>query len=306
MQFQDEKGVALLLTARLRATADVDQLTPREFWSIRRQIPDLRQLVDTSTEGLQALIPGIPALAERVARLIDVRDAFEDEREQLAEQGLQLHSAIGDSFPDRLRRQLGDTCPPVLLTAGRIGLTESPGIGVVGSRNVTETGARVAQAAGQTAAQRGFTLVSGAAKGVDSIAASAALDAGGTSISIPSEGLRRVLRRGDIDLSRSLYLSPHGPDVAFTAGNAMSRNKIIYALASKTLVVASDDSKGGTWQGATEAIRRGYGIVAIWRGDGQGVGNSGLEERGGQRITDIAELFHEAESGPVQLGLDFS
>jgi len=306
MQFNDQVDVALLLTARLKATAEIGQLTPREFWSIHKRLPDLRQLVDTSTDGLRALVPGTPGLEERIVRLIEAGSSFVDEREQMAAEGLELISAIGDSFPERLGQRLGDACPPTFLLAGQRSLLASASIGVVGSRNVTAEGANVARAAGCAAAKRGFTLVSGSARGVDSIAASAALHAGGASISIPSEGLRRILKRGDIDLSKSLYMSPLSPDAKFTAGYAMARNKVIYALALKTLVVASDDSKGGTWQGASEALRRNYGAVAVWRGNGQGPGNRGLEQRGGQRITDIGELFNEEPSGPAQLGLDFS
>ena len=50
--------------------------------------------------------------------------------------------------------------------------------------------------------------------------------------------------------------SPYAPDAPFRAGNALGRNKIIYALSHVTFVVASDDKSGGTWGGAKESLDR--------------------------------------------------
>lgn len=57
--------------------------------------------------------------------------------------------------------------------------------------------------------------------------------------------------------------------VPFSVGNAMGRNKIIYGLSRCTIVVATDDGTGGTWAGATEALKNHYGRVASWTGAGQ-------------------------------------
>ena len=70
----------------------------------------------------------------------------------------------------------------------------------------------------------------------------------------------------------------------------MGRNKLIYALADLTVVVAADTGGGGTWTGADEALRRGVGRVAVWRGDGEGPGNAALESRGAVAIRSAAEL----------------
>lgn len=70
----------------------------------------------------------------------------------------------------------------------------------------------------------------------------------------------------------------------------MGRNKIAYALADLTLVVASDLDTGGTWSGATEALRRGFGDVAVWRGNGEGPGNAALESRGAWPVHTLDQL----------------
>ena len=92
--------------------------------------------------------------------------------------------------------------------------------------------------------------------------------------------------------------SPYGPAMRFTAGNAMGRNKLIYAHADITLVVCSDLGSGGTWEGAREAMRRNFGRVAVWMGGGSGPGNSKLVEAGGTAITDLHDLL-EVEAAAV-------
>lgn len=76
------------------------------------------------------------------------------------------------------------------------------------------------------------------------------------------------------------FVTPYHPAAAFTVGNAMGRNKVIYGLSDQVLVVAADLDKGGTWAGATEALKKGWGDVRVWTGSGTGEGNSGLVGRG--------------------------
>ena len=54
-----------------------------------------------------------------------------------------------------------------------------------------------------------------------------------------------------------------------------------------TLVVACDLERGGTWEGAVQALRRGYGSVAAWVGPGAGPGNERLVELGAIAVDDV-------------------
>lgn len=65
---------------------------------------------------------------------------------------------------------------------------------------------------------------------------------------------------------------------------------MIYALSQPTVVVASDREAGGTWAGATEALKTKNGQVAVWRGEGEGPGNSELERLGATPIKAIEDL----------------
>jgi len=92
------------------------------------------------------------------------------------------------------------------------------------------------------------------------------------------------------------------PAAGFTPAAAMARNKLVYALADLTVVVAADNERGGTWSGADEALRKHYGRVAVWRGAGEGSGNAALERMGAIALRspdDLEAIFYEPEPRPA-------
>ena len=120
---------------------------------------------------------------------------------------------------------------------------------------------------------------------MDQIGMSAAYDAGGLVVGALADSLERAIGRADNRRAMlegwACLCTPHQPDARFTTGSAMGRNKIIYGLSRVTFVIASADSEGGTWAGASEALRKGYGRVAVWTGAGGGPGNAPLVAAGG-------------------------
>ncbi len=166
---------------------------------------------------------------------------------------------------------------------------------MVGSRDASDEALSVAASAANVAASAGRAVVSGLARGIDQAAMAAALDAGAPVVGFPAEGLRVVGRNAEVrkrvHAGELCMASPYGPAMRFTAGGAMGRNKLIYAHADITLVVCSDLGSGGTWEGAREAMRRNFGRVAVWMGDGAGPGNAKLVEAGGTALVDLQDLL---------------
>ena len=164
-------------------------------------------------------------------------------------------------YPRQLVR-LGPKRPPVLFGLGARGLLAKQSIAVVGSRDAPEADLAFSRGIGAAAARSGYAIVSGAARGIDSATMCGALEADGTAIGIVSDRLaeipasaawRKPLMDGNLCM-----VSAVDPESRFTTGNAMGRNKIIYGLADHAIVVRSSNGTGGTWAGATEAIRAGW------------------------------------------------
>lgn len=155
----------------------------------------------------------------------------------------------------------------MLYGCGDINLLELGGLAVVGSRHVDDVLIDYTMEIGRLAAQAHSTLVSGGAKGIDQAAMRGVLEAGGNAVGVLADSLEKTAMNREhrnllID-GQLVLLSPYDPNVGFNVGNAMQRNKLIYALADAALVVSSDLDKGGTWAGATEQLDK-LNLVPIY------------------------------------------
>ncbi len=233
-------------------------------------------------------------LADRIAGLMDRATAVAFELDRLDQSGIKTVTVFDEHYPQQWLARLGAKAPPVLHAAGALDLLDTPGLGVVGSRDVSEAGGEVAKQVARLASRRGLPLVSGGARGVDQLAMDAAFEAAGAVVGILAESLSRKLKRPDVRTAvydgSTAMCTPYSPDAPFSAGNAMGRNKLIYAQPALTVVVASDVDSGGTWSGATEALKHGYGPVAVWRGDGEGPGNEPLQQRGATPVSSLDDI----------------
>ena len=288
----DDSLATILLVSRM-ARDGVAPLSASQFWRMVGQIGHPGGLLGRSEGDLIASGLG-EDMAARVVGLLSRAVAMAFELERLDQSGITTLTPFDEGYPQRLLARLGSKRPAILHVAGALELLDQPGIGVVGSRNVSKEGAEVAKGLGRQAASLGLPLISGAARGVDQSAMDAAFQAGGTVVGVPAHSLVRTLRTPDVRRAvhegRTVMCSPYAPDSGFSVGKAMGRNKLIYALSDVTVAVAADNGSGGTWSGATEAIRGDYCRVAVWRGNGEGPGNEPLERRGALPLTDTSEL----------------
>jgi len=284
---------ASLLTNRL-VTLDAKPLPAGEFWKLVGQA-DPADLLDLDVAGIAELVGCEHDEAVRYRTLLDATTAFTFEQERLLEGGVTLISALDGRFPTLLCERLGAACPPFLLVAGPTELLAQPGLGVVGSRDADADALDVARDAAHAAVGHEWSVVSGLAVGVDQAAMAAAIEAGGRAIGVPADGILQASRNAEVRRSvhdgQLCLASPFAPSAPFRAGNAIGRNKIIYALSQIAFVAAADNGSGGSWSGATEAIERGYAHVAAWTGVGSTAGNAALVSRGATPITDVSTLF---------------
>jgi predicted Rossmann fold nucleotide-binding protein DprA/Smf involved in DNA uptake len=290
---------ALLLTNRL-TTVDAKPYSAGEFWKLVDSLATTGEPVIGSADEIVARAGMSPDDAQRVRTLLDAGRAFGFERERLEDGGLEIVAALDARFPARLRDRLGRSCPPFLVVAGDLQRLSAGGLSVAGSRDASDEALDVTRDAARAAVARGWQVITGLAKGVDQVAIDAASDAGGDTVGIPAEGVNVVSRRPHVrrlvHSGRLCIASPYGPDARFTAGTAMGRNKIIFALSTVGFVVSADKGSGGTWTGAVEALKRQWCPVAVWHGRGGRDGNVALVAQGGRAITVINDAFDVAEA----------
>jgi DNA processing protein len=197
-------------------------------------------------------------------------------------------SRADGSYPRKIKARLKEDAPPVLYGCGEIGLLETGGLAVVGSRQVDDTLTDYTAQVGRLAAKSGRAVVSGGAKGIDRAAMQGGLEAGGTVVGVMADSLERAALSHDnreaLMDGRLVLISPYDPAAGFNVGHAMQRNKLIYALADAALVVTSDFQKGGTWTGAIEQLERlHYVPLFVRNGADAGKGNQALLQQGAHR-----------------------
>ena len=299
---------AVLMTSKL-ASDGVKPLAASEYWKRPELSNHPSVLLGESSQALCNVHGLGNEMATRVTALLDRAFAMAFELDRLQHSGIHTLTPFDQHYPCLFKHRLKEKAPVVLHAAGPLDLLDCPGLGVVGSRDIGEEGAEVAKGAARLASQMGLPVVSGGARGVDSLAMNAAVDeqgSGGTAVGFLADSLERQLKQSDTRRAilgdQVLLCTPYRPDGRFTAGRAMGRNKLIYAGSLVTLVVASDKDTGGTWAGAVEALKHGYGPVAVWQGPGEGPGNEHLANLGATPVGSfdaLETLLTDAQHKPI-------
>ncbi len=271
-------------------------LTPREWARLAATLESLgatpSSLLNRSAHEVDHLVEGSAISAEAVIRLAARASALAMEAERLQSRGIWLLSIADEAYPARLSSRLQASAPPILYGAGDHSLLDRGGLAIVGARDADEVALSFASDAAAALARSGQQVVSGGAKGIDAAAMNSAADAGGTVVGVIADSLERKARssaiRELISEERLVLLSSYGSDVPFSVGTAMGRNRLIYCLADAALVISSAEGEGGTWAGATEALKARWVPVYARTGVGSPAGNAALVRLGARSFAGAA------------------
>jgi DNA processing protein len=171
---------------------------------------------------------------------------------------------LGDAaYPEALAR-IPDP-PPVLWALGDVTLAARPCLAVVGTRNASALGARMARRLTRDLGEAGFVIVSGLARGIDALAHEAALEtgtmavhAGGLDVLYPAENADLAGRIGKAGLRVSempFGLQPQGRHFP-------RRNRIVSGLCQAVIVVEAA-ARSGSLITARTALDQGREVMAV-------------------------------------------
>jgi predicted Rossmann fold nucleotide-binding protein DprA/Smf involved in DNA uptake len=226
---------------------------------------------------------------DRLSALLDRGAALALAVESWTSKGLWVISRGDMHYPARLKQRLKASAPPLLYGVGEARLLASGGLVIVGSREVDQAGIAFTEEIARRCAIEDTTVISGGARGVDAAAMETALDSGGAAVGVLADSLARaavakVYREG-LRKGRLALCSPYDPAAGFSVGNAMGRNRQIYALGDAALVISASANTGGTWAGATENLKHGW-LPLFVRADGDAPeGNRLLIDQGGRPLS---------------------
>ena len=201
-------------------------------------------------------------------------------------------------YPARILRLMLKQAPAMLFAKGNTSLIGTPGIAVVGSRDADELALRMAMDAAGAAAEAGFNVVSGYARGIDTAAHIGALRAQGTTTIILGYGIDHYVPKAAFSrynlMKDALILSQFHPREVWKNNYGMLRNSIIVGLSKAVIVIKAGD-KSGTINTGNTALKWGNPLLVMspelfTKGF---EGNARLIENGGKEVKDLQQLNYE-------------
>lgn len=238
---------------------------------------------------------GLPELAARTGRKVRIasRDDAEREMAQLAKLGGRFLAISEPGYPAWLRAI--DAAPPLISVRGDVAALGRPMIAIVGARNASVVGCRMAQKLARDLGDAGFVIVSGLARGIDAAAHDAALDggtvavfAGGLDRLYPPENAAladRILDAGGAHVSEMpLGWEPRARDFP-------RRNRLVSGMASGTVIVEAAQ-RSGSLITARLAGEQGRAVFAVPGSplDPRAAGTNALIKQGAHLVTEAADV----------------
>jgi len=256
-----------------------DSLTERQAFMVLNDLPNIgpitlnRLLEEFGGDPCEILDAGKRRLEsvrgvgpETSAALLNWRTHFDlaREEERLAKAGATFITTRDVGYP-KLLKEIHD--PPIGLYRKGGYLFEQPCMAIVGSRRTTLYGQSVAKKLGAQLAQLGFCIVSGLARGIDTVAHEGALSVGGKTVAVLGCGIDIVYPPENLDLYRRIaetgaVLSEFPFGRKADKQTFPMRNRVVSGICEGVVVVESDVS-GGAMITARFAGEQGRLIFAV-------------------------------------------
>lgn len=247
--------------------------------------------------GAAAALEALPSLARRGGRLMPPRSPSiteaEDETATLERLGGRFVLMADAAYPEALR--VLDDAPPVIAVRGRDAALTAPKVAIVGARNASAAGRTLAGRFARELAAAGFVVVSGLARGVDTAAHEASLEAG--TIGVFAGGLARPYPAENIGLIERVVATGAVVSEMPVAWEARARdfprrNRLVSGMSLGVLVVEAAE-RSGSLITARLAAEQGREVFAIPGSplDPRAGGTNRLLKSGATLVTDAVDVI---------------
>lgn len=235
-------------------------------------------------------------IAKNITRF-DCESFLTEEMKLIREQSINIVTFFDDHYPQYLKQIPG--FPIVLYCVGNLSKVKLPGIAIVGCRRASIYGQSVSRSLAKGLAYSGITVVSGMARGIDTVAHSGCLEADGTTVAVLGSGLGNVYPRENKKLfegisSSGCVISEFPMMTSPQACNFPRRNRIISGLSAGVVVVEAA-ARSGALITARYALEQGREVFAVPGkvGQSQSVGTNRLIQQGAKLVAGIDDVLEE-------------
>jgi DNA processing protein len=210
-----------------------------------------RLLAAEVTEANKAGVATAEALREALPTLDERLHAVDEECGRAFNAGARLLTVLDDEYPTNLR--LIYNLPPFIFVLGELHSEDERSVAVVGTRKPTAEGVDCARDMARGLALDGVTVVSGMARGIDTAAHTAALEAGGRTVAVMGTGILRRYPAENADLANRILehgalVSQFWPSAAPNSYNFPRRNVVMSGISQGTVVIEASSTSGAKMQ----------------------------------------------------------
>lgn len=187
-----------------------------------------------------------PKLAESIIKMrasVDLEKIWS----QIEKQGINVLTWEDDLYPPRLKEI--EQPPPVIYIRGEITMDDHYAVAIVGTRQISPYGRQITEELASFLAGNGVTVVSGLARGVDAVAHTAALKAGGRTIAVLGSGVDKIYPPEHVQMAEKMMkqgavVSDYAVGTPPESANFPPRNRIISGLSMATVVIEAGATSG--------------------------------------------------------------
>ncbi|RMG03940.1 MAG: DNA-protecting protein DprA [Nitrospirae bacterium] len=246
------------------ALSMVKGLGPRRIKGLLNEVPSPKVLFSLKEKSLREIHGISTSLAGEIANFSEWERA-EKYLKDCEKEGIGIVTLHSKGYPQALK-EIPDP-PPLLYTLGSLEQEDRFSLSIVGPRNPTDYGIRVANMMATALSRSGITIVSGMARGIDTAAHIGALQSGGRTIAVLGSGInvpyppenrglmKQIARQGAV-------ISEFPPGTLPEKGNFPRRNRIISGLSLGVLVVEAA-KKSGALITAQYAVEHNRDVFAV-------------------------------------------
>jgi DNA processing protein len=214
-------------------------------------------------------------------------------------EGVALTTVLDEDYPVNLRTIFN--LPPFLFYRGHLRDDDARAVAVVGTRKATDAGVKRAQEMSRLLSEHDVTVLSGLARGIDTVAHQACVDRGGRTIAVLGSGIRRVYPPENAELAEAIaangaVVSQFWPDTPPSSWNFPRRNVVTSGMGQGTVVIEASETSGAKMQ-ARLALQHGKRVWLIKSlVEDYSWARKYADERGAQMVAGVEEIVSDLRS----------
>lgn len=253
----------------LYALINVNGLGPARILALKSKFGDFYNILNSSKKKLsevEFINSGLSSkITEVTGNLENIERILNNHLDILTKKGARIITYWSEEYPKYLREIYNS--PLILYIMGKIEESDERAIGVVGTRTPTNYGKIITEKFSSELAMEGYTIVSGLARGIDTIAHLSALKSKGRTIAVTGSGIDIIYPRENTDLFYRIsedgaVITEYQPGTGPDAVNFPKRNRIISGMSKGVLLIEST-SNGGAMRTAAFALEQNRDVFAI-------------------------------------------